>query len=697
MRELFELYGFEYMEAFSRENADVYVIKQGVFDNAYIVSKRPHLDVSECVQQLRLLGYATKELRPTSLNEVREELFSGFFQKEKSKRKIIQEYEKYVEKVIHSYPANSKNYTYISAPFLVDGEVSIDIKIVDTVINKLSESGPKLILIEAGAGFGKTSTAFEICRTLSLDSNTPVVMLAELSRDRQAKIFRHVLLEEIDRSFPSLSSSLVEEEMKHGNVLVVLDGFDELLRKNEESQHFEQSEAMLETIAKLLIGNAKVILTTRKTAVLEGEEFYKWADSHSKDFEVSRLSLLEPRIRDWLSWERITALENSGVNLVDVSNPVLLSYLSFSSEAGFSKLLEDPNSLHDRYFASMLEREQERQQLHMSPEQQSDLLTRLAADMANRNYTKDKRQEIMRYFIEQEESAMEAARLSYHVQDRPTMDELALKLSNHALLDRSSSDDRIGFVNDFVLGSFVGKSIISFPNPDWFGEELFIESAIEAFASKTEIIKNTLWAKLTYVLGMVSDQNRISMETRLFGHAVGLYENTSVNEQQFNEIKFWLNGGSIHNTTFFSCVFTKCIFNASKISECHFINCRFYDCQNIEINDDISSKFISCYEERGDIVSREIYIQPEISEQTNEIWRFILEKFWPVGKESITFAHRPNSIFYGKKDAVITSEAVAAGIEQLKKEQLLIDAMKKSWIGINTAKLGEIATILGRN
>lgn len=33
---------------------------------------------------------------------------------------------------------------------------------------------------------------------------------------------------------------------------------------------------MLETIADLLEGNAKIVLTTRKTAILSGPEFYDW-------------------------------------------------------------------------------------------------------------------------------------------------------------------------------------------------------------------------------------------------------------------------------------------------------------------------------------------------------------------------------------------------------------------------------------
>jgi hypothetical protein len=83
-------------------------------------------------------------------------------------------------------------------------------------------------------------------------------------------------------------------------------------------------------------------------------------------------------------------------------------------------------------------------------------------------------------------------------------------------------------------------------------------------------------------------------------------------------------------------------------------------------------------------------------ETTNSVWKFIFEKFWPIGKESITFAHRPLAIFYGKNDRDITPEAVAAAIDELRREGYLVAANKKSWVGINITRLGDIASVLGK-
>ena len=116
-----------------------------------------------------------------------------------------------------------------------------------------------LFLIEAAAGFGKTCTAYELLLELVTKNIGKIPLFSELSRNRQAKIFRYVLLDEIDRSFPLLSSSLVRNEVRAGNVPVILDGFDELLHESTSNDqvNYEKTEPMLETITELLTDSAK--------------------------------------------------------------------------------------------------------------------------------------------------------------------------------------------------------------------------------------------------------------------------------------------------------------------------------------------------------------------------------------------------------------------------------------------------------
>ncbi|WP_228262130.1 hypothetical protein, partial [Acinetobacter baumannii] len=92
------------------------------------------------------------------------------------------------------------------------------------ITNRLNEKKPILFIIEAAAGFGKTCTAYEILNHIVTKENNMVPLFSELSRNRQAKIFHYVLLDEIDRSFPNLKSQLVKDQILKGKVPVILDG-----------------------------------------------------------------------------------------------------------------------------------------------------------------------------------------------------------------------------------------------------------------------------------------------------------------------------------------------------------------------------------------------------------------------------------------------------------------------------------------
>ncbi|MFP3608014.1 hypothetical protein, partial [Paraburkholderia sp. SIMBA_053] len=65
---------------------------------------------------------------------------------------------------------------------------------------------------------------------------------------------------------------------------------------------------MLETISDYLKGSAKIVLTTRRTVLFDGDEFHKWVDSHVNEFDLVRIKISEPQISDWLPANRIERL-----------------------------------------------------------------------------------------------------------------------------------------------------------------------------------------------------------------------------------------------------------------------------------------------------------------------------------------------------------------------------------------------------
>src|SRR5690625_1972410 len=112
---------------------------------------------------------------------------------------------------------------------------------------------------------------------------------------------------------------MVQREIRSGRIPLIIDGFDELLHLDREGgaeDKHSNVEPMLRTLNSILQGHAKVLITTRRTAVY-GSAFDDWIDDlvDSKEISVFRFELQEPRIEDWIGIERKKAIERSGIPL----------------------------------------------------------------------------------------------------------------------------------------------------------------------------------------------------------------------------------------------------------------------------------------------------------------------------------------------------------------------------------------------
>lgn len=215
---------------------------------------------------------------------------------------------------------------------------------------------------------------------------------------------------------------------------------------------------MLSTIGDLLKGEAKIILTTRKTAIFTGAEFSEWVDSYNGAFDVVRFQLDKPNIREWLSSERFDAIQSKRIPLTSISNPVLLTYLRNISINEFNSLLENPESLTSKYFEHLLNREKERQFISIRWEDQMVLFENLAHAFAQFDITGESRSFVKELLIEYNKPQLLYFRES--MTTKQTLEELADTLTNHALLDRASNKDSISFVNEFVFGYLLGMSLL---------------------------------------------------------------------------------------------------------------------------------------------------------------------------------------------------------------------------------------------
>lgn len=696
--DIYNSYGFEYRKDLSEPNLLVFTITLGVFDNAIILSMIKEASTENLESELKDLGFQVKADYFVSLKQTEDSLFSGFFSVKKTKAGFRRDYNSHINNIIQSFPADGASYSYIKSPFVKNSYSFADDKnILEDIYAEVVGDGPRLVLIEAAAGFGKTCTAYEVGKIISEQDDDHIVLFAELSRDRQAKIFNHVLYKEVARSFPAVSPDLVIREIKKGKIIVILDGFDELLNEREDERfQFEKSQAMLETIGKILELDAKVILTTRKTAILQGDDFDEWISSHADSFSFTRYSLKSPSIRSWLSYERHEKLENSRINIKNLSNPVLLTFLRFISDTEFDDVLSNPNAIVDKYFVLLLRREIERQTLELTVPEQSDFMRRLAQHMIKSNFTRDTKESIVKYFSECEVSLIELSRSRYSAEDRPTFEEMLEKLSNHALLDRSSIDEKIGFVNNFVLGHFVAMDLMD-TEGEWLADSIFLEAAVNAYSSRTYDQRLAAWGRLSESLEYASDDERLRLELSLLDRVSGTYNNKQFNEIVFDTSSFF-DTGELNSCYFNECTFKDCHFDFSRISNCTFISCLFYSCTST--NSVGNNEFISPHMDDASSESFLIALTPttaldQIAEE-NEIKAYILEKFWPVGKDTVAFAHRPMFIFYrggAHPTAVITN-----ALEELRRDGLIVSAKRKNWVGLDLTahNFMTIKEILGR-
>lgn len=694
LKKVYSRYGFEEKPS-GNEGIYVYTLHSGHFHNADIISLKNHANEDGVFKQYKDSGFACKIRRYKSIEEVETALFKGFFTVESTKQRLMREYEKFTSSIISAYPEDAE-YSYIKSKYFIN-EKAGERDVITEVISRLDEKRPILFLIEAAAGFGKTCTAFEIVKSILSKYGSKIPLFTELARNRGAKIFRYVLLDEIDRSFPSLSSKLVRAEIQNGNVPVILDGFDELLHRSEDNETYENSEPMLETIGELLSSNAKVILTTRRTAIFDGDEFHEWMENHGDDFEIIRIRINEPTVQDWLPSERLNSLHEKNFPIEKLSNPVLLSYLRFINNNIFEDTISTPDKIVDRYFNSMLERERVRQDLQLQAKDQYNILKCIAKDMTEKNYTAETRDYLVGVIQNNFLPLLEESRKLYVAEQRPTIDELLIKLVGHALLDRESDEKQgIGFVNEFVLGNFCADTILEDANKEWIGDVRFIEPSILAYSSRSDEKKKNLWNALRFSLEFTEASEKIE-STIILTKKLDIelkdlnIENITIPELTLGESL------PIENCTFINCMFSGTILKEENIYSANFINCQFFDCVRTEFNNKKIIHFLGCQSNNGFIELFEKVIEQNVIENNSATDEevFVLEKFWPVGRQSF-MKHRPIKAICSNIQKY-TQENIFNAIESLKKKEILTIPAKASFLELNIMKISEVKEILGKN
>lgn len=706
----FKKYGFEYKSAYSNASYLTFTFKSGFFHNAEVVqlseNKADTDDINTKVKNLESHGVSIKRNKYETLEQIEQGLFEGFFDVENWKHRIRDEYSMYVKSVLDSFPeSNQVRYQYIDAPYSlqINSGVarSFDTSIVEDIIADLGEEGSQLILVEAPAGFGKTCTSYEVIEKLSRDPNAPIPFFTEFSRDRQARVFGHVFVREVDRAFSHVKSQVVIDELKNGRIVMVLDGFDELLSDDSgdsSEDDYDNAEPMLETISELLDKNAKVIITSRRSAIFDGSTFNEWVDNYNEKFSFKRYRIQSPRIEDWLPEARRVALKDVGIDLNQLSNPVLLSYLRALKDINFQELVQQPDKIVSHYFTAMLEREMERQKLPMKPEEQTKLLTTVAEHMCEDNYTSDSKEKIVELLKSKCGKLLEETRRLYAAKDRPTLDGLATTLATHAFFDRSNQGDgRIEFINEFVFGNYIAESILSFDGEWLASDERFVEPAISSYRPRTSIERSELWDKLEPMSMFLSESDRMSYEIKMLGNVRSeSFTETSVNSIDISSIEFF-EDVCVSNISFSNCNFHDVVFHIDNMKEATFISCKFYNCTSFST--DLSKntlEFLNCTSSNNFISELEECHSEDVTESIEELTFQIFRRFFQVGSSGCERVHIPLASVYKIQSQGFSKREITNELKRLKRDGLLTDANEGAFIAINLQRMADIKRLLGK-
>ena len=124
-----------------------------------------------------------------------------FFSVDSTKARLDREYEKFTKAIV-SIHSDTAEYSYIKSRHFVDEQLGQN-GVVEDIMQQINDSQPYFISYRSCCGIlEKLARLLNLLKGIITKGKGQVPLFSELSRNRQAKIFHYVLLDEIDRSFP---------------------------------------------------------------------------------------------------------------------------------------------------------------------------------------------------------------------------------------------------------------------------------------------------------------------------------------------------------------------------------------------------------------------------------------------------------------------------------------------------------------
>lgn len=240
-------------------------------------------------------------------------------------------------------------------------------------------------------------------------------------------------------------------------------------------------------------------------------------------------------------------------------------------------------------FSFFIKREQKRQSIQWEQDEQLRILEKLVRFMCEMHFKAETKNFIKGLIAEYNKDLFNTYLENWTKIPKPTHEDLAETLSNHALLDRKK-DGNVGFINDFIFGYLIGKNITEgkfckhYPNgyAEIIGRDFGL-LAINAFRFESKEERSLLYENLIREPISLDCEFLFFRDLYLkqyFGTIV--FDGIAVEQINFNNIIFdCLDNNAIHfsNMVFDSCVFTNCKFVRSAFLQSYMANCKFNGCK----------------------------------------------------------------------------------------------------------------------
>lgn len=698
---LYLQYGFE--KGPSNDQYLVFFSQRGYFQNAEIVLL--YGDVDQGIidkNEYESLGYSVRIRQFSDVASVHDALFDGFFSTGLSNKRLLSEYDSFC--LQQSRKLANIEYKYVGGSFVESGSLQNG-SVIDRILEVFALESRQLIILEASAGFGKTCTSFEVIKQLIQRMPAKIPLLAELSKNRKASVFRYVLLSEIDQKFPALSSELVTNEIQDGRIFLIIDGFDELLSKSCSTQQDAEksggkdAQTMLDTIAQLIPKDSKtkILLTSRKSSIFVGDAFDTWVTDRLDECSVTRLQLTQPSLRDWIGPEKIEILKENNITLDSILNPVLLTLLKNEPIESFKEKYTSNDKLIDEYLDLLLQREKTRQALPLSVDEQLSIMQELAVQMVQYDISAEEIDFIQGILMDVVAPKLDTYLNRYDLladasETKPTEAEFLTKLSHHALLDRTSGQNNlIGFINEFIFGLMIARAVVDHRLPVNELKGKYLDIAVTAYSACSLEKRESLYNIIAPVLPSQTAERRINTEMHLSERITGCYCGEYFDGVFFGK-NLKISGDSIFTECIFSdCVFDRCRINTDAFRTCQFYNCSFYNNEIVSGNIlDCELVFLACT--GHETFASRAYRNKVVPDEDVNYERIVLEQFWKPGYDTA----EPRRAYLSLMKGVPTSnrQSLVDAIESLVKKGILVKKIKV--YELNFEKMDVIRAIVER-